>query len=81
MPITIRNLDNPGVPGLLTPTTNAAPQAADCCGGEAPAGIDACCAQDAEVKAAGGSGCDCDTSTDAAAVPAASVASAAKGCC
>ncbi len=78
MPITIRNLDNPGVPVLLTPTTNAAPQASGCCGGEAPAGTDACCAEDADVKAAGGSGCGCDAPTD---LPAATPASAAKGCC
>lgn len=30
-----------------------------CCGGAAPAGTDACCARDAEVKATGGSGCGC----------------------
>ena len=30
-----------------------------CCGGPAPAGTNACCAQDAAVKTAGGSGCGC----------------------
>ena len=38
----------------------AAPSDADagCCGGPAPAGIDACCVKDAEAKAAGDCGCD-----------------------
>ena len=31
----------------------------DCCGGPAPANIDACCKQDAEAKAAGAKGCGC----------------------
>ncbi|MFO0612108.1 MAG: hypothetical protein U0414_05960 [Polyangiaceae bacterium] len=30
-----------------------------CCGGAAPTGTDACCARDAEVKSAGGTGCGC----------------------
>ena len=30
-----------------------------CCGGPAPAGTDACCAQDATVKSTGGTGCGC----------------------
>jgi hypothetical protein len=30
-----------------------------CCGGPAPAGIDACCLSDAKSKAAGKAGCDC----------------------
>jgi len=30
-----------------------------CCGGPAPAGTDACCAQDATAKAAGAGGCGC----------------------
>ena len=34
-----------------------------CCGGPAPAAVDACCAQDAEAKAFGQEGCGCD-STD-----------------
>jgi hypothetical protein len=42
----------------------AAPSA--CCGGPAPAGRDACCARDAEVKSTGGAGCGCG----AAAAPA-----------
>jgi hypothetical protein len=35
-----------------------------CCGGAAPAGADACCALDAEVKSAGGSGCGCAPKAD-----------------
>lgn len=33
--------------------------ATGCCGGPAPAGTSACCAEDAAVKAAGASGCGC----------------------
>ncbi len=33
-----------------------------CCGGPAPAGVDACCVQDADAKAAGDEGCGCATS-------------------
>jgi hypothetical protein len=36
-------------------------QATGCCGGPAPAGVSACCAQDAASKSAGGSGCECGT--------------------
>lgn len=32
---------------------------AACCGGAAPTNVEACCALDASVKSAGGSGCDC----------------------
>jgi hypothetical protein len=35
------------------------PEPVACCGGPAPAQVDACCALDAEVKAAGGDGCGC----------------------
>jgi hypothetical protein len=41
-----------------------------CCGGAAPDGADACCALDAEVKSAGGSGCGCAPKT-----------TGKKGCC
>ena len=34
---------------------------AQCCGGPAPAGIDACCVRDAEAKAAGKGGCGCSS--------------------
>jgi hypothetical protein len=41
---------------------------AGCCGGPAPAGIDACCVKDAEAKESGASGCGCGgTETKAAA--------------
>ena len=33
--------------------------ASGCCGGPAPAGTSACCAQDAAVKSTGGTGCGC----------------------
>jgi hypothetical protein len=33
--------------------------ASGCCGGRAPAGIDACCVEDANAKGAGKSGCGC----------------------
>jgi thioredoxin reductase len=44
--------------------TAAAPAAAasSCCGGPAPAGVDACCSDDASAKADGKSGCGCSTS-------------------
>lgn len=32
-----------------------------CCGGPAPAGVDACCVEDADVKASGDDGCGCGT--------------------
>jgi len=71
MPITIRTLD----------AAPAEPAKTGCCGGEAPAGADACCALDAEVKSAGGSGCGCGMSTEPLAPSAAPAAPAAKGCC
>ncbi len=39
------------------PTADAG--TADCCGGPAPKGSDACCAEDASAKAAGAPGCGC----------------------
>jgi hypothetical protein len=51
---------------MTTPPTSqpvivlpAAGDAAACCGGPAPAGVDACCVKDAEAKAAGDAGCGC----------------------
>jgi thioredoxin reductase len=41
--------------------TTAADGAAGCCGGPAPAEVDACCVKDADAKAAGESGCGCGT--------------------
>lgn len=36
-----------------------APGASQCCGGPAPSAVDACCADDANAKQQGKSGCDC----------------------
>jgi hypothetical protein len=36
-----------------------------CCGGPARQGTNACCARDAEVKSAGGSGCGCGSAPPA----------------
>ena len=44
---------------------NASGAAGSCCGGPAPATVDACCARDAEAKALGQDGCGCE-SEDAA---------------
>ena len=41
------------------PGPNAAVGASDCCGGAAPKGMNACCADDAKAKAAGAAGCGC----------------------
>jgi hypothetical protein len=35
--------------------------ASGCCGGPAPAEVDACCAKDADAKAKGAAGCGCGT--------------------
>ena len=49
-------------PTELAPTAaNSRTPADTCCGGPAPAGSDACCVEDAEVKSAGGAGCGCTT--------------------
>lgn len=42
------------------------PQAAAsaCCGGPAPAGVDACCVKDADARAAGESGCGCGSTVE-----------------
>jgi len=39
--------------------TLAVAGASSCCGGPAPTGVDACCADDAEAKAVGEVGCGC----------------------
>jgi thioredoxin reductase len=45
------------------PLVTAKPVAASsCCGGPAPAGVDACCTDDATAKAEGKGGCGCGTS-------------------
>jgi hypothetical protein len=41
-------------------STDAVSGAASCCGGPAPAEVDACCNDDAVAKADGKSGCGCD---------------------
>ena len=40
-------------------TRSAAPAAGACCGGPAPAGVDACCTDDAKAKQQGKAGCGC----------------------
>ena len=54
--------------------------AAGCCGGPAPAAVDACCVADAEAKAGGASGCGCD-SNPMETVPAAVPLRRASACC
>lgn len=44
-------------------------QPAGCCGGPAPAGVEACCATDADAKAAGENGCGCGSKPSAQAKP------------
>jgi Pyridine nucleotide-disulphide oxidoreductase len=51
-----------GPPSVATLGTAAA-----CCGGPAPAYVDACCVLDAEAKAAGGEGCGCGSKDSAVA--------------
>jgi thioredoxin reductase len=46
---------------------SAAPAASSCCGGPAPAGVDACCTDDATAKAEGKSGCGCGEPASASA--------------
>lgn len=55
--------------------TVAEPAEAGCCGGPAPAGVDACCVRDADAKASGASGCGCGPAPKRAAV------AAAASCC
>ena len=45
--------------GVCSRPLTAASDSADCCGGPAPTGVDACCRQDADAKAAGSKGCGC----------------------
>jgi cation diffusion facilitator CzcD-associated flavoprotein CzcO len=53
--------------------------AAGCCGGPAPAGVEACCVADAEAKAAGDAGCGCGPAQPAVAAVAAPRAAAGCG--
>lgn len=43
----------------VSSSPSAAPSAGGCCGGPAPAKVEACCVPDVEVKEAGKSGCGC----------------------
>ncbi len=52
----------------LLGTVEAAP-VAGCCGGAAPAGVDACCVLDAEEKEKGNAGCGCNAPAQAPAQP------------
>jgi thioredoxin reductase len=45
--------------GVCSVTPAAGLEASGCCGGPAPAKVDACCAQDVDAKAAGAAGCGC----------------------
>lgn len=47
------------VPVSLSAASVEPAAAAGCCGGPAPAGVDACCVNDADAKAAGDDGCGC----------------------
>jgi hypothetical protein len=48
--------------GPSVSSSGASDSVASCCGGPAPAQVDACCAQDAEAKAVGDDGCGCGSS-------------------
>lgn len=45
--------------GVCSRPVTASAEGEGCCGGPAPAGVDACCQQDAETKVASGKGCGC----------------------
>jgi hypothetical protein len=45
--------------GVCSRPVTATAEGEGCCGGPAPAGVDACCKQDAEAKAGGAKGCGC----------------------
>ena len=47
--------------GVCSAAPVAAAAAAGCCGGPAPAEVDACCVLDAEAKSAGKAGCGCSS--------------------
>jgi hypothetical protein len=56
-------------PSPVDPQTVSTRPASGCCGGPAPAATDACCARDADVKAAGGPGCGCGAPAPTPATP------------
>lgn len=71
--------DVPGLHALGPALTNPPVESTNaCCGGAPPAGTDACCVRDADVKAAGGAGCGCG-STPVVDIP--KVEPKKKGCC
>ena len=45
--------------GVCSRPVTASTEGEGCCGGPAPAGVDACCQQDADAKQAGAKGCGC----------------------
>ena len=47
--------------GVCSAAPVSAAAGSGCCGGPAPAGVDACCVLDSEAKAAGKAGCGCGT--------------------
>ena len=50
--------------GVCSADVVAGPEdSAGCCGGPAPADVDACCVRDADAKARGASGCGCGTAS------------------
>lgn len=53
-------------------TSSSEEKASSCCGGPAPAGANACCVKDAAAKAAGESGCGCNSKP---------ASSTKRGCC
>jgi hypothetical protein len=67
-------------PHALDPEPSLSPveSTAACCGGAPPAGADACCVRDADVKADGGAGCGCGSSP---VVDSRKVEPKKKGCC
>ena len=54
---------------VATPATPAQ-RASGCCGGPAPAGVEACCVKDADAKSRGASGCGCGSAAKAPSQPA-----------
>ena len=55
----------PDAPAGHASTPQRQAETSTCCGGPAPAGADACCARDAEVKSTGGTGCGCGSAPEA----------------
>lgn len=53
-------------------------ESAGCCGGPAPAGVDACCSDDAAAKSEGKAGCGCSSAAPSATVAKASCCGSAK---